>query len=108
MQVPDQPCFSLRVLDRSEPARLHLEGRFDLVAVPALDEAMREVRNREVIIDLGGLTFMDGAAWLAVMDLEHRVRDRGGVLRVVNVRGRIRKIFERTETEHLLDDPVSR
>ena len=79
-----------------------------MLALPAFDGVIRKVARRDIVMDLGGLTFMDGAAWLAVMALEHRVRDWGSRLRVVNVRGRIRKIFELTETEYLLAEPVSR
>ena len=108
MRVPEEAPFSIRVQDRSGTTHLCLSGRFDAVALPALDQAMGRGRDRDVVIDLDGLTFMDGAAWLAVMAFEHRVRDWGRNLRVVNVRGRIRKIFELTETEYMLAEPVSR
>jgi anti-anti-sigma factor len=94
--------------DRAGAARLRLAGRFDAVALSALDEVIRETRDRDVVMDLGGLTFIDGAAWLAVMAFERRVRDWGGAFRVVNVHGRIRKIFELTQTEYLLAESISR
>jgi anti-anti-sigma factor len=108
MLVPDSDTLSIRVRDRSDAMVLRLAGRFDMLALPAFDGAIRKVARRDIVMDLGGLTFMDGAAWLAVMAFEHRVRDWGSRLRVVNVRGRIRKIFELTETEYLLAEPVSR
>ena len=108
MRVRAEAPFSVSVGDRAGAARLRLTGRFDVVAVPALDEVIRETRHRDVVMDLGELTFMDGAAWVAVMAFEHRVRDWGGAFWVVNVRGRIRKIFELTETEYLLAEPISR
>ena len=108
MRIPQEAPFSIRVEHRAGAAHLCLSGRFDAVALPALDQVMGPSRDRDVVIDLEELTFMDGAAWLAVMAFEHRVRDWGSTLRVVNVRGRIRKIFELTETEYLLAEPVSR
>ena len=108
MRVSQDQDFSIRVGSCSGAAHLRLSGRFDAVALPALDAAMDQARDRDVLLDLGGLTFMDGAAWLAVMAFEHRVRDWGSSLWVVNVRGRIRKIFELTETEYLLAEPVTR
>lgn len=108
MRVSQDESFSIRVGERSGAAHLRLRGRFDVVALPALDDVMSRARDRDVLMDLDGLTFMDGAAWLAVMAFEHRVRDWGRDFRVVNVRGRIRKIFELTETEYLLAEPVSR
>ena len=71
-----------------------------------LDDAIAVIRRRDVVLDLEAVTFMDGAAWLAVMAWEHRVRDWGKDFRLVNVRGRIRKIFEVTETEYLLSEVV--
>jgi len=107
MRVSQEAPFSIRVEDRSGAAHLRLSGRFDAVALPTLDQVMGRTRDRDVVIDLDGLTFMDGAAWLAVMAFERRVRDWGSNFRVVNVRGRIRKIFELTETEYLLAEPIS-
>lgn len=107
MRVPHGRPFSIRVGERSEAAHLRLSGRFDAAAIPTLDAVADRVGDRDVLMDLGGVTFMDGAAWLAVMALEHRVRDRGAALRVLDVRGPIRKIFERTETEYLLTEPIA-
>jgi anti-anti-sigma factor len=104
MRVPSE--FSVRVEDAGEAAHLRLTGRFDASSLPALDDTIGDTRRRNVVMDLDGLTFMDGAAWLAVMAWEHRVRDWGKDFRLVNVRGRIRKIFEVTETEYLLSEVV--
>jgi hypothetical protein len=50
---------------------------------------------------------MDGAAWLAVMSYEHRVREAGHHFRLENAFGAIRRIFESTETEYLLSEAAS-
>lgn len=105
MRVPAE-SFSVRVEDAEGAAHLRLTGRFDVSALPALDDTIGKAQRRDVVMDLDGLTFMDGAAWLAVMAWEHRVRDWGKNFRLVNVRGRIRKIFEVTETEYLLSEVV--
>ena len=108
MRVSQEPLFSISVGHRSGAALLRLSGRFDGRALPQLDASLSRARDRDVLMDLGDLTFMDGAAWLAVMGVEHRVRDWGSRLRVVNVDGSIRKIFELTETEYLLAEPSTR
>lgn len=94
--------FSVHVGDSNGAAHLLLTGRFDRSARPAVEEAFVQVPHRNIVLDLDGLTFMDGAAWLAVMDFQHRVEDAGHELTIVNVRGPVREIFARTETEHLL------
>ncbi len=102
MRVPSDG-FSLRVEDSNGSGlHLHLSGRFDALALPALADAIGTARGRDVVLDLQELTFMDWPAWLAVMHCEHLVQDWGRNLRLVNVDGRIRKVFERTETEYLL------
>ncbi len=75
-------------------------------AIPALDDAIGEIKRRDVVLDLGGVTFMDSAAWLAVMAYEHRVHDWGMKFRLVNAPDHIRRIFELTATEYLLTEPV--
>ena len=50
-----------------------------------LDDAIAVIRRRDVILDLEAVTFMDGAAWLAIMAYEHRVHDWGMKFRLVHV-----------------------
>lgn len=101
MRVPTD-LFSFRVEDSDADVRLRLTGRFDATALAALEGAIGHARGRDVVIDLAGLTVMDEAAWLAVIDWEHRVHGWGKDLRLVNVDERIRRIFELTASEHLL------
>jgi hypothetical protein len=65
-------------LERSNGAtHLRLAGRFDIAATALLDDAIAVIRRRDVVLDLEAVTFMDGAAWLAIMAYEHRVHDWG-------------------------------
>jgi len=96
--------FSVRVEDSMDAVHLMLDGRFDAEAVPALDDAISTAWHRDVVLDLDGLTFMNGAAWLAVMACEHRVHDWGRNLRVANAGEDIRIIFQVTETDYLLSE----
>jgi anti-anti-sigma factor len=84
--------------------RIALEGEFDGSALPTIEDAFVRAGDQDVVLDLDGLTFMDGAAWLAVMAHEHRVRDHGHDLRLVNVPSPVRRIFRETKTEYLLRD----
>ena len=98
--------FSVDLERMNGAAHLRLVGRFDIAAIPALDDVIGEVRRRDVVLDLGAVTFMDSAAWLAVMAYEHRVHDWGMKFRLVNAPAHIRRIFELTATEYLLTEPV--
>jgi anti-anti-sigma factor len=106
VHVDDTDMFSVRVDDSNGATHLRLSGRFDASALHALDDAISAVPHRDVVLDLAALTFMDGAAWIAVTRLENRVQDWGNELRLVNAQGRIRTIFELTGTEHLLSEAV--
>ena len=103
MLVPSE-AFSVRVESSNGAAHLRLSGRFDVEAVPALDDLIGDTQRLDVVMDLGDITFMDGAAWLAVMDFEHRAHDWGKELRLVNTPSHVRRIFELTATEYLLSD----
>ena len=103
MLVPSE-TFSVRVESSNGAAHLRLSGRFDLAAVPSLDDLVGETRRLDVVMDLGEVTFMDGAAWLAVMDFENRAHDWGKELRLVNPPAHVRRIFELTSSDHLIAD----
>ena len=103
MLVPSE-AFSVRVESSNGAAHLRLSGRFDLAAISSLDDLIGETQRLDVVMDLGDVTFMDGAAWLAVMDFEHRAHDWGKELRLVNTPAPVRRIFELTASDHLLSD----
>jgi anti-anti-sigma factor len=103
MLVPSE-VFSVRVVSSNGAAHLRLSGRFDIAAVSSLDDLIGETRRLDVVMDLGDVTFMDGAAWLAVMDFEHRAHDWGKELRLVNTPASVRRIFELTASDHLISD----
>jgi anti-anti-sigma factor len=96
--------FSVQVELGADTVRIALEGEFDGSALPTIEDAFVRAGGQDVVLDLNGLTFMDGAAWLAVMAHEQRARDRGHDLRVVNVPRPVRRIFRETKTEYLLRD----
>jgi anti-anti-sigma factor len=103
MQVPSD-AFSVRVVPCNGAAHLRLSGRFDVSAVRALDDLIGVTQRLDVVMDLRDVTFMDGAAWLAVMDFEHRAHDWGKELRLIETPSHVRRIFELTATEYLLSD----
>jgi anti-anti-sigma factor len=105
MQVSSE-LFSAHVERSGGVARLRLSGRFDSGPVPELEWLIDETHSFDIVVDLGEVTSMNGAGWLAVMDVEHRARDRGKRVRLVNTPESIRRIFELTATEHLLSESV--
>jgi anti-anti-sigma factor len=100
--------FWVRVENGDDVTHLRLTGRLDSPALSHLDDKVDEARGRDVVLDLGGLTYMDASAWLAVMSCERRVRAWGRDLRLENAFGAIREMFELAESEHLLPGPGGR
>ena len=105
MRVPSD-TFTVRVKRSPGTARLRLTGRFDAAAVASLDALIGLVRQRDVTMDLEGITFMDGAGWLGVMAYERRVQDWDKEFRLENAPEHVRRIFELTATERLLAEAV--
>ena len=96
--------FWVRVENSDGLACLRLTGRLDAAALVYLGGKIDDARGQDVVLDLGGITFVDDPAWLAVTSFEHRVCGWGGRLQLVHAQGAIRERFESPETEHLLPE----
>lgn len=105
MRVPSD-TFTVHVKRSRGAARLRLTGRFDAAAVATLDALVGVVRDRDVTMDLGGVTSMDSAGWLGVLTYERRVHDWGKDVRLENAPEHVRRIFDLTATDHLLAEAV--
>jgi anti-anti-sigma factor len=105
MRAPSD-FFTVHVKRSTGTARLRLTGRFDHSAVATLDALIGVVRDRDVTMDLAGITSMDGAGWQGVMAYERRVHDWGKDVRIEHAPAHVRRIFELTSTDHLLAEPV--
>jgi anti-anti-sigma factor len=105
MRVPSD-TFTVHVERSTGTVRLRLTGRFDAAAVATLDALIGVVRDRDVTMDLEGVTSMDGAGWRGVLTYERRVRDWGRDVRLENVPEHVRRIFDLTATDHLLVEAV--
>lgn len=107
MRVPPD-TFTVHVKRTLGTARLRLTGRFDAAAVATLDALIGVVRDRDVTLDLRGVTSMDDAGWLGVLTYERRVHDWGKDVWLENAPDQVRRIFEVTATDRLLAEAVGR
>lgn len=105
MRVPAD-TFTVHVRRSTGTARLRLTGRFDTAAVATLDALVGVVRDRDVTLDIAGVTSMDDAGWRGVLAYERRVHGWGKDVRLENAPEHVRRIFELTATEHLLAEAV--
>jgi anti-sigma B factor antagonist len=76
---------------RSEgAARLELHGELDLGTAPVLDEAVEEVLDggcRDLVLDLGGTTFLDSSGLGALMRVRRAADEHQARMAVVSPPG---------------------
>jgi anti-anti-sigma factor len=98
--------FAIRAEQRDGTARVHARGELDLETVPLLERVLEAVDGLEparVVLDFRELSFVDCTGVHAIMRAHTHVTDSGRVLVVVNGSESVRKVFELTRTEHLLE-----
>lgn len=85
------------------------EGELDAFASPELTSVINDTLGEaRVVVDLGGVSFMDSTALGLVVRLVRELREGGGDVRVVLPRGSARRIFEITTLDRVLPVSASR
>lgn len=84
---------------------LRPRGDLDLATAPALRGAGLKAlgETSKLIVDMRSVDLVDSVALGILLGLERRCRQSGGALRLVIDEPRVRKIFELTGTDSLLD-----
>jgi anti-anti-sigma factor len=83
-----------------------LTGEVDTASAPRLSGELQALlftaAPRELVLDFGGVTFMDSSGIRVIIDIHHRQRDRGGVLILASVSDTARQVLDITGlTNHL-------
>ena len=98
MELRSHAINSVTVLD--------LSGRFDAhtasIVIAALEKAA-SVSPAKVVVNLGGVSFMDSTALAALVQGMKRCRQAGGDLRLCNLQQPVRIIFELTRLDKAFD-----
>lgn len=84
---------------------LAVTGELDVATAPRLRrEAVRLVSGGDVnlILDLGGVDFLDSTGLGVIIGILKRVRSHGGELAVVGLEPKVRKVFEVTRVLEIL------
>jgi anti-sigma B factor antagonist len=77
-----------------------VEGEFDMAALDDVTAAIRPHLDREVVVDLSRLSFMDSCGVQCLLRLQTEAARRGGRLRV----GQVSHVVERLVQLLALDD----
>lgn len=85
---------------------LDLAGRFDAHAAPDVAVVLEQtapVTPAKVVVNLGGVSFMDSTALATLVQGMKRCRQAGGDLRLCNLQQPVRIIFELTRLDKAFD-----
>ncbi len=98
--------------ESEEYAHLSLRGELDLSTVPKVEEALRrmeESRPEVIVLDLGGLTFLDSTGLRMVVTADQRAKAEDRRLAVVRGPDSVQRVFSITRLDEHLDmvDDVS-
>lgn len=91
--------------DRTGWALVRVVGELDVATAPRLrQEAVRLVSEdvRRIVLDLGGVDFIDSTGLGVIVGMVKRLRTHGGDLALVGGDSRVRKVFEITRVSDIL------
>ena len=96
-------AFSVDLNHRDGVVELGLNGELDLVSAPALQAALERVEpGQHVILDFGGVRFMDSTGLNLIVQQWNRMEQSGGSLRLRRVAFPVRHVVEITGLIQLL------
>lgn len=101
------PLFSARVESRNGVAHVVMAGELDMTTVPALVEQLAHVEQdgvASIMLDLRDLVFVDSSGLHAFLQARDRAKTNGHRLILVGAGPFVRRLFEITGTEFLLDE----
>ncbi|HEX2125666.1 MAG TPA: STAS domain-containing protein [Thermoleophilaceae bacterium] len=82
--------MEIRSTREGDHARMEVEGELDIATGPRLDEAVGEVLEAgctDIVVDLGGTTFLDSAGMSALVRAVRSIDQHGGRMRVLSPPG---------------------
>lgn len=95
MTVAETVRFGIDIVSSSCEVTVVVSGDIDLATACELDEHLRAVdrSDRDVVVDLAGVTFMDAAALRVLMLSHHRLQATGRGLTLSNVSGSLQRVL---------------
>lgn len=96
--------FFVDITSLADRHLVQLEGAVDLGSADQLAESLAGLDHKDVVIDMAGVTFIDGQGLGVLADRAAELRKSGCALRVVNASSFQRKTFEIGRLGHLLAD----
>lgn len=101
------PTLHVHAVQLDGSTQLLVRGELDIASAPEIRKASCDLvaalaPGTRLVVDLGGLSFIDAAGLSAIVRLSNRVRAAGGTLRIEAVPPSIRRVFGLAGLELLL------
>jgi anti-anti-sigma factor len=107
---PAAADFTFEILDAldGEPIVVSLSGELDVAAAPELREVLAEIteKDRDLLIDLQDLTFLDSTGISVLVLACKRIRSQGGAFSLAGMSGRVRRVLELMSLLEFLQQPL--
>jgi anti-sigma B factor antagonist len=104
-RLEDEASLTCEVVPERDAVRVRPIGSLDLATVPVLEQQLNELREagfRRLIVDLGGLRFMDSTGLRLALKWHHAAQRDGFEIEFVPGPPAVQRVFELTGTsEHV-------
>jgi anti-sigma B factor antagonist len=88
--------LSFDVREGEKATVVAVEGEVDMSTAPQFDHYLCALVDRDVVVDLSGVAFLDSSGVSALVHVLHAFEARGRTMRVVGERDNVRTVFEVT------------
>ncbi len=98
--------LTIETLSHEGVEHVVLRGEFDLAAVPAFEDRIAKAEAGApavIVVDLGGLQFMDSSGLRALVSADDRARRAERRFAIVPGPPAVRRVFEITQLDERLD-----
>jgi anti-anti-sigma factor len=95
--MPPEEPFRCEITPERDAVRVRPVGELDLDTAPVLDAQVRELRDngfRRLILDLGGLVFIDSSGLHLILHYDAEARRDGFALELVPGNRAVQLVFE--------------
>jgi anti-sigma B factor antagonist len=96
--------FDVEVTDAAVPVVVRCRGGLDFAYTDQLREVFAGMSERDVVVDLSRLTFVDSTGVSVLLSARRTLLDVGGNLTIHGATGLVRRVFAVAELDDVLDD----
>ncbi len=96
--------FTVEVTHAQLPVVVRCRGGLDFAYADKLREVLAGITDREVVVDLCRLTFVDSTGLSVLVTARRTLQDVGGTMSIRGACGLVRRVFQAAELADVLDD----